>query len=853
MDTKVAHYLRDVIKRQTKNLSFWLLPVISISTMACIIIFESMTVVGEDGSSISTLTIAIDQIVLDDPTIAQEWVQQLDQISGFLEGRGAEVNPYSKGRYSGVQASISFSDLATLNASLSSEGVSIFDEFTLKRWRGEFLFEAHTTSTLITQRISQITSLNDSELLLVQFPLNISVQLPGELIRSNADQTGSNGIQTWMLDWWFQDDHHLFATSRVPLIPPIIIQPESNVRIMDASEGVDFAGTGEPGADIHLYQIEGDQRRILAEGVIDASGNWSLESMEFGFPGQYIFQLEESTFYEQRQSDPLGFEYRPLEPIVFVPGFYSCSEGIFQQDINWHWGLFPSNDPGWLSTGLIPTVANIYYGPLLEYFINQGYELNHNLFVACYDWTESLPNQAAKLNQVLDWARHDNPENLPITLITHSNGGLVARYHIQHNSLSTIDQVANLILVAVPNHGALKSYYVWEGGDMSHEGDVIKMLISAALSRKCSIDLFPSPVEVYNCLHYGRMISPIAFDLATAQDENIMSVAWFLPGCDYLETSQCGFWSYPEAPINRLNSPHQLDALFQGIQGNVYVLAGNTGGISTLAQIPFVDPAPEDNPLWQHGKPDISQSPILRLGDDTVLLDSAYLPEADRYNDRYYPYPPYNGADHAKGVVQSHQVLTDISRIIDESSPTGGEMALEVSDLLIIWVESPVNLMVTDPAGNRIGVGMSGNPLGDVVDAAYGDTGDPLGPKFIIIPNPIDGSYQFALTGLADGTYELFGISSASDAPMIAESGYIRSGEVKTYVKSYVSVADNSSRETVIYFVCLILVATFIFGISIFMIKVKRKRPCPACGARISRRHDFCDDCGMGIHGNDFV
>ena len=45
----------------------------------------------------------------------------------------------------------------------------------------------------------------------------------------------------------------------------------------------------------------------------------------------------------------------------------------------------------------------------------------------------------------------------------------------------------------------------------------------------------------------------------------------------------------------------------------------------------------------------------------------------------------------------------------------------------------------------------------------------------------------------------------------------------------------------------------FILSLSIYLIQVNRKRPCPTCGARISRRHDFCDECGMGIQGNGYV
>jgi len=764
----------------------WSIYILALLTLACGILFQSTTVVREDQSSTTTLTVAMDKSLLQDASIAEGWQQQVAEMTAYMQQRGATTQTYDDAQYNGVQASISFPDLVSLNSRQSGEELSIFDSFSLKRWRAEFVFEAHTTSTLISQRILQITGLSESELLLVQFPLNISLQLPGDLIRSNANQIDVDGMQTWAIDWWFQEEHSLYASSSVPLIPPVITAPESGMRIKDASSGVNFAGTGEPGADIRLYRVEGDQRNLLSTGQIDIEGQWALPAVQIGAPGQYVIQVEEVTDHESAWSNQPNLEYRPLEPIVFVPGFYSCSEGLFQTNINWHWGLYPSNNPEWATTGLIPGATMLFYGPLLRYFLSQGYELNKNLFVACYNWTASLPEESAKLKDVLDWARYQNPAGLPLTVITHSNGGLVARYHIQNNPLRTVDQVSDLIMIAPPNHGAVKAYYGWEGGDISHEGGVIRLLTRLALARKCGAGLLSlDPRKVYDCLRYGGLVSPVPYDLITAPDNQIMSVAWFLPGCEYLGPQDCDFWTYPHAPpIDRLNNPQQIEALFQGIQGNVYILAGDTGD-STLAEIPFISPAPEDSPLWQYGKPDPNRAQIMKKGDDTVLLDSAFLPEAERFAGRYYPYPPYAGADHTGGIVKRPEVLSDLSKIIRENLPTGGETETEVSDLLIIWVESPVNLLVTDPNGQRIGSDAAGQLIGEIPDAAYGESDNALGPKFIIITNPQEGDYQFNLTGQAEGDYGLYGLSTTSDDPWIAENGHIQPGEVKTFTEPY--------------------------------------------------------------------
>ena len=809
-------------KKSHQVVQLTLVTAVVIVTLACGIIFQSITIVDEDENSTTVLTIAMDKSLLMDASINQRWQQQIDAMTEYMLRHGAVVQPYDDDLYKGIQGSITFPDLDSLNVQQSSEELSIFDSFTIKRWRGEFVFEAHTTSALISQQILQITGISESELLLVQFPLNISLQLPGDLIRTNADQIDGNEMQTWAIDWWFQEEHPLYATSRVPLIPPVITEPETGARIKDASEGIDFAGTGEPGADLYLYRVEGDQRTVMATSQIDATGQWTLPTVQLGELGQYVFQVEERTDHESYWSDQPSLEYRPLEPIVFVPGFYSCSEGIFHQDLKWHWGWFPSDDPGWETTGLVPGVSTLYYGALLRYFIDQGYELNENLFVACYDWTSSLPEEASRLKEALDWARYQNPTKMPVTVITHSNGGLVARYHIQNNPLRTVNQISDLIMIAPPNHGVAKAYYIWAGGEVKESG-ILRQIIRVALATKCGGWMLSlNSQKVYDCLRYGRGIGLASFDLATAHDDAIMSVAWFLPDWDFLANGD-DLLSYPHAPISRLNTSDQIAALFEGIQGNVYVIAGNTGR-STLSVIPVVPPLAEDAPLWQNGKPDTSKALIYDEGDDTILLDSIYLPEAEHFVGRYYPILPYSGADHAKGVVQTIDVLTDLSEIIRENLPTSGEAEFAVSDFMIIWVESPVDLLVTDAAGKRIGVDLSGNLIGEIPDAAYGDTGDPLGPKYIIIPNPIEGQYQFVVTGLTEGDYGLYGLSSTSEIPFIAEIGHIQPGEVRTFTEPYtisLEEPETISARRPLFLICGTVGLVFVV---ILLITISRHR-----------------------------
>jgi hypothetical protein len=393
----------------------------------------------------------------------------------------------------------------------------------------------------------------------------------------------------------------------------------------------------------------------------------------------------------------------------------------------------------------------------------------------------------------------------PVTVITHSNGGIVARYWIQKNPTRTVNQVNDLILVAPPNHGVPRAYYGWEGGDLSYEDKDIRFLLNIALASRCHIlppvrlpvgrlyeeKLRDYQLKVHNCLRYGQLISPLVYEFKSQPDNGIISVGWLLPGGAFLQESENR--PYPDAPINRLNTPEEIDRLFSGIQGNVYILAGETGP-NTQARIPVTQTRAANNPLWEHGRPDaarVGEAEFLGIGDGTVLASSAFLPEAAAHPDRYHPFALYPNAGHTGDIIRGAAVLAEIGRIIREGAPQGTSR-VEASHTLVVWVESPVSLLLTDPQGRRAGVDTAGQEINEIPGSAYGDTGDPLGPKFILVSEPLSGDYEFTLSGVADGNYALRGLYSGSPEPLIAEEGTIQLGEERVYKKQIFAAAGEA-------------------------------------------------------------
>src|SRR3989304_2553454 len=77
--------------------------ILPLALLACGIIFQSTTIVQENESNTTILTIAIDKSLLIDQSTAQQWQQQVTTMTSYLEQRGATVQPYDIDQYSGLQ------------------------------------------------------------------------------------------------------------------------------------------------------------------------------------------------------------------------------------------------------------------------------------------------------------------------------------------------------------------------------------------------------------------------------------------------------------------------------------------------------------------------------------------------------------------------------------------------------------------------------------------------------------------------------------------------------------------------------------------------------------------------------
>jgi pimeloyl-ACP methyl ester carboxylesterase len=805
-------------------------------------------VVRNDESSTTRLTVGIYKELLSaDPLVANRWAQVLANLRSYAELHQGVVTEYDEGSSSGLDIDFNFQNLEEITQILSEQQTGIFESFQIRRWRGVISLEGNTTSALLQKRISEITGLSTNEILLINFPLEVNLLLPGRLIDSNADLVKDNDEQTWYINW-LADGQHLFAAhSQVPLIPLVIEEPANGTRISDPMLTVTFRGTGEPGADLRLYKIDpAGTRTQIASGRITADGSWELAGVDLGEPGDYKIEAEEETEYEKLVSgEQSELEVRPRSPVIFVPGYYACSEGLLGFDVQWQdTGMELLNPEAegllitveeWLSTGLLPTVISGHYATLFQSLFDAGYQLNQDFYVACYNWSDDLPGEAAKFGEVLDNAALHNLSGMPITIITHSNGALVARYWIMHHPEETRALIRDVIMIAPPNHGVFDAYPAWEGGDLSRLDPVISILVKATLLLRCGIlppldsstDMLHYQKQVYGCSRWEDPSNLDYFDLKTKPDEQIASIAWLLPTCTNVDS--CKLLNYPDAPVTRLNEPSNLEKMAQGIQGKWYVIAGNEG--DTLATMHRVPATEDELPLWKLGKPE--EGEIFTPGDLSVAQQSSMLDEfSSLYPDRYEAIMLEKSSTiedliHSTGMVQEEVILQNISDIIQEPEPDD-LILIDNQDFMIILVASPVNLLVTTPGGKRIGISDNGHFMAEITNASYGHTADPLGPKVVILPNPPGGEYTYQITGVSDGEYKILSLATTQTEPILTAEGTIRQGEVQELKAVHTPVertdGPGAGNRTAPILLCSILVGVIILaGLGLYVQKARRK------------------------------
>ncbi|MEK7180575.1 MAG: hypothetical protein AAB706_03800 [Patescibacteria group bacterium] len=471
------------------------------------------------------------------------------------------------------------------------------------------------------------------------------------------------------------------------------------------------------------------------------------------------------------------------DPIVIIPGFgSSLNTDVFTNKtlVQTPWG-FSENAKN--------------YNNLINALEISGFVEGQNLFIAHYDWrknnTDSVSNYLIPvINQAKQYSQSGK-----VDIIAHSMGGLVARAYIQgSNYRNDVDQ---FFMLGTPNYGSSDAYGVWEGGrlpDHWSEGakaDINKYLWYLDFSHLSIRDNYDA---IHTFFPSIKELLPV-YDYVTDKDTQITKFTSNLN-----EQNPLLAW---------LNSETGLFDLQDRVR-EITMVAGT--GSSTVNTIPVVDRGTEPK-LWVDGKPDpLDPIPNDAIGDNTVLAFSA---EID------FPYVPVLVKDdtspflkwfaqfftpvHAQSaalinyyVVSSpHEELPTnaISHIFASlglSAPSGVILPpYEPNAILSFWFASPVDVKVVAPDGTVIT-----KDINEIPEAFYESTSDPLGPKFVTIPNPINGEYKIELTGIGNGEYHM-GVSHIDDDSDIVNTvqGTVITGQEIGYTVNYDPINETTPAD----------------------------------------------------------
>lgn len=443
-----------------------------------------------------------------------------------------------------------------------------------------------------------------------------------------------------------------------------------------------------------------------------------------------------------------------------------------------------------------------------------GYENEKNLFAASYDWRKSNDfnrDSQGNLDLLRTYVRYpniswDSQENLSridttpeylmywidrakatsnlnkVDIIAHSMGGLVARSYIQSPLYQ--NDIRKLAVVGTPNHGAADSYPFWAGANTRLGQDVWTGTFLTTWFKQMKEHFGKSLTDVSFVNQFltsvGQLLPVNKFStedinnnkvLDSGEDKNNNNLIDFFPG--YLLKTFVfpppifGTFFDLLIPYNQLHQINQNDFL-KNLNNNANFIKDK--GIdfkvflsNNLQTAKFVrvnqDPNPFDD-KWIDGEAtSIDASPE---GDERVLFSSGKIIEIDpndeklvKRNDLQHKYLPSDFSSE----IMNFLLNTNFNPVIFP-------LETKAARVLSIAIASPVDLLLIDPQGRRIG-------FDQITQTEFNEV--PLGwyigniqNEHIVIADPLQGDYQVLLQGNASGSFKTFATIVCQSNPDIS-------------------------------------------------------------------------------------
>jgi pimeloyl-ACP methyl ester carboxylesterase len=428
---------------------------------------------------------------------------------------------------------------------------------------------------------------------------------------------------------------------------------------------------------------------------------------------------------------------------------------------------------------------------------------------AAYDWRLSLPDIITKGAEFDGKIFYEDATTTPyieqtlrslanssqtgkVTIIAHSNGGLVAKALLQKlGDADTAKLIDKVIFVGVPQSGAPKTiggllygYGQAEPFDGCSQTPIIGQLICSIInSRAAARMLAENSPMAYHLLpsqsYFDAIQDPahqvISFGAAHEYEKEQKtygsSITSFSQLSDFLQAKDGG--RAKPAPsdtssadvlsgslLDYAQTEHEtLDTWLPPAGVTLYQIAG--WGDDTISGVRFYESpkffglipgyVPEYEPVFVEDGDGVVPTPSALLTSDSVENVKNYWLNLHAYNKNQRLVFDHGNLFETSTIEEFlKRILNGKVDVLPDFVSTNQPSPISEDSKLVFYLHSPLTLGLTDSAGNHTGLNTDGTVDQNILGSTYGQFGD---VKYLIAP--AGAQYQLALHGLASGTFSL--------------------------------------------------------------------------------------------------
>lgn len=432
----------------------------------------------------------------------------------------------------------------------------------------------------------------------------------------------------------------------------------------------------------------------------------------------------------------------------------------FMDPLAFNKDLAPSDSSVSITDVIKSKVGFDYTEGLINEFKNQGYVEGETLFTFPYDWRYGVSGKFADGKTNVDLLKEKIESIIvqtgaeKINVMAHSNGGLLTKKYIMDNvSTHKIDKV---IFVGVPNTGAPAAVKALLQGD--NFGIKIKSIgfLNEEEMKKISqnmpvaYDLLPSQAyyehadSFVQTMQMPDISSPnySISDVAVVKDLNYSEFINYLTGKGLNSTALGNSVALHTASFD------DFDMRTAGV--NVFAIDGcKTATMNQVVEVTDSNIFGHSNTYYRNFK--------FGAGDGTVPFTSATNLPINQENKFYALVSDHGKMPSQDGIRQkivnilAGSNLEILKNPWDEDLITQDENQCQLNGKTIS-VFSPVNILVIDQNGNKLGNNEDGRIINEIPGADFQVWGE---HKFLFLPTDHGQGYNIILTGTGNGTFTI--------------------------------------------------------------------------------------------------